>query len=390
MADGAGATDFVLALQQPRGEIVWARHADSTPFTFALLTGSSSICHSLRCSIAIARELGHERPNWELAAARLFARDPRRSRRLRPEAPLGDGLVLPRAVRRDDRRGRARASGAPPRRVHARRLGRALRVGPPVGHRGRDVRVRHRAPRGRRGRHRPRPCSRGRNGCAPRATATGPASSSPTRSTSPAASSRRTRAAAVILAADALGGKSADLGPVQRPHLAARRLRALPRRPYALMCSRRPPGGDCGAMPQIDDAARSRRISAGCQARSRQRPSPHPHARRRARLGGRRAGDDVRSGAGTASAAPAGAHAARSAASPATPPRRCPATTATSATASPSPTRAPIRPARAIPAAGCRSRSSTWCSSRSSASSRWSGTARAGPGRAERPLVTTG
>lgn len=67
------ATDFVLALQQPRGEIVWARHADSTPFTFALLTGSSSICHSLRCSIAIARELGHERPNWELAAARLFA-----------------------------------------------------------------------------------------------------------------------------------------------------------------------------------------------------------------------------------------------------------------------------------------------------------------------------
>ena len=65
------ATDFVLALQQPRGEIIWARHADGTPFTFALLTGSSSICHSLRCSIAIARELGHERPNWELGASRL-------------------------------------------------------------------------------------------------------------------------------------------------------------------------------------------------------------------------------------------------------------------------------------------------------------------------------
>ena len=67
------ATDFVLGLQQPRGEIIWARHADSTPFAFALLTGSSSICHSLRCSIAIAQELGHERPNWELAAGRLFA-----------------------------------------------------------------------------------------------------------------------------------------------------------------------------------------------------------------------------------------------------------------------------------------------------------------------------
>ncbi|MCB1257500.1 MAG: hypothetical protein KDB26_10365, partial [Microthrixaceae bacterium] len=66
------ATDFVLALQQPRGEIIWARHADSTPFTFALLTGSSSICHSLRCSLAIAKELGHERPNWEQAVEKLF------------------------------------------------------------------------------------------------------------------------------------------------------------------------------------------------------------------------------------------------------------------------------------------------------------------------------
>ncbi|MEI2639209.1 MAG: hypothetical protein V9F03_09470 [Microthrixaceae bacterium] len=66
------ATDFVLALQQPRGEIIWARHADSTPFTFALLTGSSSICHSLRCSLAIARELGHDRPNWELGIEKLF------------------------------------------------------------------------------------------------------------------------------------------------------------------------------------------------------------------------------------------------------------------------------------------------------------------------------
>ena len=66
------AIDFVLRLQTPRGEIIWARHADGTPWSFALLTGSSSICHSLRCAIAIAHELGHERPNWELAAARLF------------------------------------------------------------------------------------------------------------------------------------------------------------------------------------------------------------------------------------------------------------------------------------------------------------------------------
>ena len=65
------AIGFVLDLQMPRGEILWARHADGTPWTFALLTGSSSICHSLRCAIAIATELGHDRPDWELSAARL-------------------------------------------------------------------------------------------------------------------------------------------------------------------------------------------------------------------------------------------------------------------------------------------------------------------------------
>jgi len=65
------AVEFVLELQTPRGEILWARHADGTPWSFALLTGSSSICHSLRCAIAIAGVLGYERPDWELSAARL-------------------------------------------------------------------------------------------------------------------------------------------------------------------------------------------------------------------------------------------------------------------------------------------------------------------------------
>ena len=65
------AIDWVLDLQTPRGEILWARHADGTPWSFALLTGSSSMCHSLRCAIAHAELLGHERPDWELSAARL-------------------------------------------------------------------------------------------------------------------------------------------------------------------------------------------------------------------------------------------------------------------------------------------------------------------------------
>jgi hypothetical protein len=65
------AIEFVLDLQTPRGEVLWARHADGSPWTFALLTGSSSICHSLRSAIAVARELGHERPQWERSAAAL-------------------------------------------------------------------------------------------------------------------------------------------------------------------------------------------------------------------------------------------------------------------------------------------------------------------------------
>ncbi len=65
------AIDFVLDLQTPRGEILWARHADGTPWSFALLTGSSSMCHSLRCAVAVAELLDHERPDWELSAARL-------------------------------------------------------------------------------------------------------------------------------------------------------------------------------------------------------------------------------------------------------------------------------------------------------------------------------
>jgi hypothetical protein len=65
------AIDFVLDLQTQRGEIIWARHADGTPWSFALLTGSSSMCHSLRCAIALAELLGHERPDWELSTARL-------------------------------------------------------------------------------------------------------------------------------------------------------------------------------------------------------------------------------------------------------------------------------------------------------------------------------
>ncbi len=65
------AIGFVIDLQTDRGEIIWARHADGTPWAFALLTGSSSMAHSLRCALAVADVVGQERPAWELAAAKI-------------------------------------------------------------------------------------------------------------------------------------------------------------------------------------------------------------------------------------------------------------------------------------------------------------------------------
>ncbi|MGI9023684.1 MAG: prenyltransferase, partial [Acidimicrobiales bacterium] len=65
------AVGFVLDLQRPGGEVVWARHADGTPWSFALLTASSSTFFSLRCASAIAGRLGKERPDWELGALAL-------------------------------------------------------------------------------------------------------------------------------------------------------------------------------------------------------------------------------------------------------------------------------------------------------------------------------
>jgi hypothetical protein len=74
-----GAVGFVLDLQTPRGEVIWARHADGTPWSFALLTASSSTFASLRSALAVAARLGHERPEWELAVdalGRVIAEQP--------------------------------------------------------------------------------------------------------------------------------------------------------------------------------------------------------------------------------------------------------------------------------------------------------------------------
>jgi hypothetical protein len=65
------AVGFVLDLQRPGGEISWARGLDGEPAREALLTGCSSLFHSLRCAVELARLRGEPQPDWELAAATL-------------------------------------------------------------------------------------------------------------------------------------------------------------------------------------------------------------------------------------------------------------------------------------------------------------------------------
>jgi hypothetical protein len=65
------AIEFVLALQTPRGEILWERGAGGEPGGYALLTCCSSIYQSLRCAVWLAELVGEPQPDWELAAGQL-------------------------------------------------------------------------------------------------------------------------------------------------------------------------------------------------------------------------------------------------------------------------------------------------------------------------------
>jgi hypothetical protein len=66
-----GGLDFTLGLQAPGGEIAWARSINGRAAGEALLTGCSSIFHSLRCALELARHRGEPQPDWELAATTL-------------------------------------------------------------------------------------------------------------------------------------------------------------------------------------------------------------------------------------------------------------------------------------------------------------------------------
>ena len=202
------AIDYVLTYQRESGEIAWR---GDDPDDGALLTGSSSLYASLRCAIAIAERLGHERPDWELSLGSLAIAIAHR-----PDAFLDKDRwamdwyypILGGALRGHAAHARVAAGWE-----HVRRRGprRALRLRPAVGHRRRDVRVRDGARRDRRRSSTRAGCSRGCSSCGPTAAATGPArtsttsastttaSSTPSSSppgTPPRSCSRRTRSAA--------------------------------------------------------------------------------------------------------------------------------------------------------------------------------------------------
>lgn len=65
------AIDFVLELQNPGGDIHWARGRDGTPAGESLLSGCSSIHHSLRCAVELAEIVDEPQPEWEVALATL-------------------------------------------------------------------------------------------------------------------------------------------------------------------------------------------------------------------------------------------------------------------------------------------------------------------------------
>lgn len=68
------ALRFVLALRRADGLAVWAVEADGTrPWDYALLTGSSSIQHALRCGAALGEAVGEPHPEW-IAAADVMVR----------------------------------------------------------------------------------------------------------------------------------------------------------------------------------------------------------------------------------------------------------------------------------------------------------------------------
>jgi hypothetical protein len=73
------AIEFVLAQRRPDGLPLWAVEDHGRPWDYALLTGTASIQHALRCAAHLGDALGEPRPAWVSAAdhmALLIRRHP--------------------------------------------------------------------------------------------------------------------------------------------------------------------------------------------------------------------------------------------------------------------------------------------------------------------------
>ena len=65
------AINFALSLQAHGGEIYWAISPEGKVDTMALLTGSSSVYMSIKCALAIAKQLGYNMPAWHEGLTKL-------------------------------------------------------------------------------------------------------------------------------------------------------------------------------------------------------------------------------------------------------------------------------------------------------------------------------
>ena len=79
------ALDFVMSLRRDDGVPLWAVEPDGQPWDYALLTGTASIQHALRCGSHLGEALGEPRPDWSRAAADDVRGHPHRARRLPAE-----------------------------------------------------------------------------------------------------------------------------------------------------------------------------------------------------------------------------------------------------------------------------------------------------------------
>jgi hypothetical protein len=65
------AMEWVLGMRKADGTILWAETDSGRPWDYALLTGSSSIAHALRCAGNLAALINEPRPEWLTASDQL-------------------------------------------------------------------------------------------------------------------------------------------------------------------------------------------------------------------------------------------------------------------------------------------------------------------------------